>query len=131
MIFPERLLQRMQGVAIGEPFDGANFLALGLHAEHQAGADRLAVDQHGAGAADAVLTAEMGAGQPAIVAQHVGQRPARLDRDRVGSTVDGEIDAELASHGPMLPPCGAARESVAALRAIRTARCRTATARRR
>ena len=34
----------------------------------------LAVDQHRAGAADAVLAAEMGAGQIAPLAQKIGQR---------------------------------------------------------
>ena len=37
-------------------------LARRLHRKHQAGAHRLAVDDHRAGAADAVLAADMGAG---------------------------------------------------------------------
>ena len=36
----------------------------GLHREHQARAHRLAVELHGARAADAVLAADVGAGQP-------------------------------------------------------------------
>ena len=39
----------------------------------QAGADRLAVEQHGAGAAIAGVAADLGAGQAELVAQHVGQ----------------------------------------------------------
>jgi len=51
-----------------KPFDSAHPGTLGLHREHQAGAHRLVVDQHGAGAADAVLAAEMRTGEAAILA---------------------------------------------------------------
>ena len=71
-------------VAVREPFDRADLLALRLHGEHQAGAHRLAVEDHRAGAADAVLAADMRAGLPAIVADGVDQRLARLDADRRG-----------------------------------------------
>ena len=74
----------MQLVAVAEPFDGADVLALRLHREHQAGAHRLAVEDDRAGAADAVLAADMRAGLPAIVADGVDQRLARLDPDRSG-----------------------------------------------
>ena len=69
---------------VRQTFDGADRAALGLHRKHQAGAHRLAVDNDGAGAADAVLAADMRAGLPAILADRVGQRAARLDRDRRG-----------------------------------------------
>ena len=72
----------------GQALDGADLLAVGLHREHQAGAHRLAVDDHGAGAADAVLAADMGAGLAAILADGVGQGAPRLDRDRVLVAVD-------------------------------------------
>ena len=62
-----------------------------LHGEHQARAHRLAVDQHRAGAADAVLAADLGAGQPELVAQEVGQQRPRLDLDVVGAAVDLEL----------------------------------------
>ena len=55
------------------------FLPSRLHRKHQAGAHRLAVDDDGAGAADAVLAADMGAGLPAILADGVDQRAPRLD----------------------------------------------------
>ena len=47
-----------------------------LDGEQQAGAHRLAVHQHRARAADAVLAADVRAGQPEVVAQRVGQQPA-------------------------------------------------------
>ena len=75
-----RLLQRVVfAVLVGEALDGRNFVIPGLHRQHQAGAHRLAVEQHGAGAADAVLAADMGAGQRQIVAKEVAQQQARFD----------------------------------------------------
>ena len=67
-------------------------IAVGLHGEHQAGAHRLAVEQHRAGAADAVLAAGMGAGEPELLAQAVEQGLARLDLDGVRAAVDGKLD---------------------------------------
>ena len=69
----------MQFVALGEALDGADVLAVGLHGEHEAGAHRLVVDDHGAGAADAVLAADMRAGLSAVLADGVDQRAPRLD----------------------------------------------------
>ena len=45
----------------------------------RAGAHRLAVDMHGAGAALRDAAAEFGAGQSELVAQHPEQRRLRLD----------------------------------------------------
>ena len=56
-----------------------------LHGEHEAAADRLAVDDHGAGAADAVLATDMGPRQPQVLAQEVGEGLARLDRSPSGT----------------------------------------------
>ena len=72
-MLPERLLQRMEFLAFGKAFHRAHLLALRLHREHEAGAHRLAVEEHGAGAAHAVLTAEMRTGETAILAQRIGE----------------------------------------------------------
>jgi hypothetical protein len=53
---------------------------------------RRAVDQHGAGAANAVLAAEMRAGQAALFAQKVAEMRTRLDRRLNATPVDGESD---------------------------------------
>ncbi len=82
----------MKDAVPGEALDGADLAPLGLDREHQAGAHRVAVDQHGAGAADAVLAAEMGAGEAAVLAERVGERAPRLDRDRVRRAVHRERD---------------------------------------
>ena len=103
----EGLLHRMQFVVLRQAFDGANLFARRLHGEHQAGAHRLAVDDHGAGAADAVLAADMGAGLAAVLADGVGQRAARLDGDGVIAAVDGEGDGGLVGQRNPPPPFGA------------------------
>ena len=54
--------------------------AVGLHREHQARAHGLAVEQHRARAAHAVLAPEVRAGEAAPLAEEVGQRQAGLDR---------------------------------------------------
>ena len=76
-----------------QALDGGDGVSVGLHREHQAGAHRRAVDQHGAGAADAVLAAGMRAGQQQLVAQAVEQARARLDLDRACFSVDGQFNA--------------------------------------
>ena len=64
--------------------------AFGLHRQHQAGAHRGAVDDDRAGAAHAVLAADMGAGEPQLMAQAIGQGQPRLDLDLDLLAVDFE-----------------------------------------
>ena len=100
VVLVERLLQRMQLVRGGrDALDGEQIVAVGLHRQHQAGARRAAVDQDGAGAADAVLAAEMRAGQPELVADEIGERPADLDLFLVALAVHGQRDFPLLAHG--------------------------------
>ena len=56
--------------------------AVALHREREAAAHDRAVEQHRAGAAHAVLAADMAAGQPERLAQEIDQRGARLDGSR-------------------------------------------------
>ena len=81
VMLAEGFLQRREVGIVGQPFDGHDLGALGLHREHQAGAHRGAVDDDGAGAAHPVLAADMGPGQPQMVTQAVRQRQPRLDLD--------------------------------------------------
>ena len=78
----ERLLQRIELIALREPFDRLNRAAVGPHRELAARIHRLAVEQHGAGAALAAVAADLRAGQPEVIAQRFGQRPAILDLER-------------------------------------------------
>ena len=71
-----------------EPFDGRDLGAVGLHREHQARAHRLAVDEHRARAAHAVLAPEVRAGERAVLPEEVGERLAGLDAPRRARAVD-------------------------------------------
>ena len=62
-----------------EAFDGRHLGAFGLDAQHQARADRFAVDDDGAGPADTVLATEVGAGEIELLSQNVGQGLASLN----------------------------------------------------
>ncbi len=97
---PEGLLQRMQVIHGPQSLDGENLVAIGLHGEHQAGADRLSVEQDGARAAHAVLAADVRAGQTQLVAQEVAQQQARLDGPFILGAVDGDghIEFEKVAH---------------------------------
>ena len=72
-------LQRGGLAAVGDALDGFHREAVGLDREHEAAAHQLALEAHGAGAADAVLAAEMGAGETELLAQEVGQMDAGRD----------------------------------------------------
>jgi hypothetical protein len=75
----ECLLQVGELAGIGDALDGVDARAVALHGEHQAAAHDHAVDAHRAGAADAVLAADMAAGEGEVLAQEVDQRLACVD----------------------------------------------------
>ena len=112
----ERLLHRAErAVRLGEPLDGGDLASVGRDREHQAGAHRPAVDQHRAGAAHAVLAADVGAGEAEVVAQRVGEQPPGRHAHRVRGAVDGQHDVvPLLAHA--LAPSRADRTT----RAVRT-----------
>ncbi len=56
-----------------QPFDGLNLGAFGLQHGHKATVHQLAIHAHRAGAALALATTFLGAGQMQIFAQHVEQ----------------------------------------------------------
>jgi hypothetical protein len=82
----EALLQRVL-----KSLDGLHFTPVGLHAQHQARIDRLAVDNHGARAAVADVAAFLRAGEPGLVAQHVEQAAVGLDRQLAHLAVDFQL----------------------------------------
>ena len=84
--------QRRHYRVAGKPFDGLDRAVVAGDGEHQARARRLAVDQHCAGAAHAVLAAEMGPGQITAFAQEIGERQAR--RDVIGNSTAVEAYAD-------------------------------------
>ena len=87
--------------------------AVGLHGEHQAGADRLAVEQDVAVAAEAVLAGDVRAGQIEILAQEVRERPARLDEPLAPRAVDLDAHAERLSlmRAPLASVAGIAQSA--------------------
>src|SRR5579871_3361853 len=92
MMAAKRFLQHREPIGRGrQALDGADFGAVDLRREREARAREPAVDLHGAGAADAVLAADMGAGEAERVAQEIGQQHARLGLER--AAVDREADA--------------------------------------
>src|SRR4029079_19785002 len=86
MMGDEGFLHGVQFVAICETFNRSDSLALRLDRKHQAGSYRVIVEDHRAGTADAVLATDMRPGQPAFVADDIGQRLSRLDPDRMVQT---------------------------------------------
>ena len=65
-----------------------------LNREQDAGPDGIAVDDHGAGPADAVFAAHVGAGETEVVAQEIREQPAGLDAALDPDPVDlyGDVD---------------------------------------
>src|SRR5688572_19384104 len=90
VMLAKRRLQRRQRVVVGKPLDRDHLGAFRLRGQHQAGAHGVAVDDHRAGAADAVLAADMGTSEPQMMTQAIGERGARLDIDTDRLAVDFE-----------------------------------------
>ena len=100
----EGLLQRVQRVAVRQRFHRLDRGAVRLHRKHQAGAHRGAVQKHGAGAADAVLAAHVGAGKSRFVPDEVREQEPGLDPVLVSLAVDGDAHvAAMISHSAPHP----------------------------
>src|SRR5581483_11092773 len=91
----EGALQRVELAVVCQAFYCGDLGAVRLDGQHQAGSHALAIHQDRAGAAHAVLAADVGARQLQVVAQEVGQRAARLDVALVSAAVNGEADDAL------------------------------------
>src|SRR5438132_1818001 len=100
----------MERLAVRQTLHCLDRVAVHLRREQQARAHGGAVDGDGAGAADAVLAAEVGAGEVEILAQEVGQRLAHLDGLLVEAAVDGDADDAL-DHRRSVAARSAARAS--------------------
>src|SRR5215468_1538035 len=98
MLFPERLLHRMQRADAAERLDCLDAGAVGLHCQAEAGPGGETVEKHRAGSANAVLAADMGAGQTELVAEKVAQQEAWLDAAFIAHAVHGDRDC-LCCHG--------------------------------
>src|SRR5438445_8578235 len=89
----ERVLERMELPAHRHPLDGLHAPPGAREAEHEAGEDRLAVHQHGAGTALAQLTAVLRAGEPEVLAQPFKQRlvPREGDLGRLPVRIEADL----------------------------------------
>ena len=97
-------LEHRQLAGGGEPFDGLDLGAVGLDREEQARADGDAVEPHGARTADAVLAADVRAGQAERVAEEVREEQPRLDLLAPGTSVDGDGRPRSCGLGDGVPP---------------------------
>ena len=93
----ERFLQRVETGRAGHPLDGLYPSPLALESEHEAGQDRLTVEQDRAGSTLAELAAVLGAREPQVLAQHFEQCLVVVDE-----RVDGLLESmfEMASEQP-------------------------------
>src|SRR6266849_6595340 len=89
----ERLAQAGHRRIVIEALDGAYAGAFAGDREGDARAGDLAVDLHRAGAANAVLAADMRTGEQELLAQEVGEMRARGDVGLDALAVDREGDA--------------------------------------
>ena len=84
----------VSGPRAGERLDGVDAAPVRLHGEEAAAAHRDAVQEDRARAADAVLAADVRAGEPQAVAEEVGQQEPRLDGLAHRAAVHGELDLD-------------------------------------
>ena len=90
-------LQRIEFVALSQAFDGKNVFAFHPDGQLAAGIQVTTVDDDGAGAALAAITADLGAGETQLVAQDLSQGIAMLDFNTKELAVDLEVNYRSAA----------------------------------
>jgi hypothetical protein len=99
MCIAKRFLQWVELFrVIGEAFDRADLMSIGLNGKHQTGADRFAVQQDRAGSAGAVFAAHMGPGEFGLVAQIIGQKHPGFHDCGMGVSIQGELYLQFVAH---------------------------------
>jgi hypothetical protein len=71
-----------------QSFNGQDLSSVCLHSEEETRANGLAVEKHGATAANSLLATQVSPGKPEMIAQEVSQRQARLHNARARFAVD-------------------------------------------
>ena len=97
VVLDERPLQRMERTAGREPLDRGHRPPVVLDRQGEARQDPLAVDQHRAGTARALVAPLLGAMQPQAFTEVVEQRHARIVRQLLGRAIDD--DRQRLEHG--------------------------------
>src|SRR6185436_10732214 len=101
--FDERLLDCREPSVRREALDRRDLAAPDLVGQSQAGADRLSVDEHGAGAAGAPAANGLRTRHAEPIPQRADQRDAGLDRELLDGAVDLELEGDRSrSDGPGL-----------------------------
>ena len=104
-------LQAREGAVPGQALDGEDVAARDLAQRHQTGANLLAVEQHRAGAAIAGVAADLGADQPELLAEHVGEARERPRAHPDRALVDREGDGLRHLAHALSPSSAPSRES--------------------
>jgi hypothetical protein len=99
VVLDELPLERRQVLGVRrQPLHRRDASAIRLRRKHQARAHGLAVHEHGARAAHAVLAAEVRSRELELAAQQISEREARLDRRRSLLSVDVHADRSPLAH---------------------------------
>ena len=85
-------MQGMQLPVCFQRLDGGDLRAVGLNREQGAGLDGGAVQQHGAGAAEAGVTTDMRAGQTQFLADEFHQQLPGFHVPLAGFTIHGNVN---------------------------------------
>jgi hypothetical protein len=91
-MFDKGLLQGVQPVSVGQPFDRADLPSVGPNSQITAGVHRLSIQENGAGAAFSPVTSYLGAGQAQVIPQNLNQCPSIFHFQSMGFPIDLEID---------------------------------------
>ena len=97
-MFQKFLLQHMQAIGPSQSFDRLDRLALRLHAQHQAGAQRAAVNNDSAGSAVARQASFFAASQFEHITQGLKQALARLTQEFSLLSIDSCFDYYFLCH---------------------------------
>src|SRR5208282_6572463 len=105
----ERLLNRVQPVAVSETFDGRDRPADRLRHGSDAGTDRDPVDEDLAGSALAFAAAVLGAGEPELFAKYVEQTSVPVESNGMVDPVYPELGEGRRTSGSLCRPAAAGR----------------------
>jgi hypothetical protein len=115
--FHKGCLEGMEPLRGLDPFDCRHLFPIRLNSEHEAGVDRLSVQEHGAGAAISNKTSGLGAGEVKLFADHLKKRLVRLDCEYEGFVVDGNLNGLFHWHpNPPNPPLQRGANGISPLR---------------
>jgi hypothetical protein len=88
-MIPERLLHGVQLAVLGQTFDGGDTASISLHSKNGARLDTHAIQMHGAGAALARITADVGACQPENISKEMHEQHAGFNISPMLNPING------------------------------------------